>query len=446
MPLSKKDYINRVNDMSSHDIALGIRENIVTFAELQETGEFTAIKQREVKKVLESWQQEDVDYDAAATSEDLEAFLVKYPNSLRRSNVEARLDAILQNIESEQRSKLEDYKRDSNKVPADSAIKTLGEKNVRMLCDHYGLDFDVVANFEYPQLIFNEIPKSKDDIPEGYTDVFFWGIPSSGKSCALAAILSTMKEEYSIVSPEKMKFGSSYRDSLTNIFRDNIGYLPARTARDRTQYMPFYFKERGKEHHKKMSFFELSGEVFELFWEKESGVEILNPESKQDAEEAFKTVELLLSCSNPKIHFFFIDYSTETEKGAKHGLTQDNFLTAATNYFRNNHGVLSRNTKAIITVITKADTISGVNEEERKMVAEEFLKSKFGNFYYFIEDVCKKNNIKRGNLLFSIGDVYFKRICRIDRSYSQKFIRKIIELVNDNKDTFLSRIFNFFRQ
>lgn len=33
-----------------------------------------------------------------------------------------------------------------------------------------------------------------DSIPDEFTEVYFWGIPASGKTCALGGILSAAKE------------------------------------------------------------------------------------------------------------------------------------------------------------------------------------------------------------------------------------------------------------
>jgi hypothetical protein len=57
-----------------------------------------------------------------------------------------------------------------------------------------------------------------------------------------------------------------------------------------------------------------------------------------------------------------------------------------------------------------------------------------------------KNGIKRGNLLFSIGDVYFKRICKLNTYYSEKFIEQLMNLVVPERNDVVTKVKKFFRK
>jgi hypothetical protein len=310
------------------------------------------------------------------------------------------------------------------------------------LCEQLGIDYNVVVNYDEPELRFNDTPKDPKDIPPGHTDVFFWGIPSSGKTCALSVILRTMKDKYTITNPSiETKFGATYRDSLVNLFNSKgTGYLPAATQKDRTQYMPFLLKRRNESNYRQVSFFELSGEVFKYFYELEHRSEILEEGDRGNVKNAFETLNLLLNSNNQKIHFFFIDYKQET-KGIrdKHNLTQENYLNAAATYFRDKNDIFKKKTDAVFVIVTKADEIK---EENKSELAKRFLSDNFGSFMDVIKNRCKEDRVDFNVAMFSIGDVYFKGICKINYSYAENIIEKLLEKIKPARETMLFRILN----
>lgn len=67
-----------------------------------------------------------------------------------------------------------------------------------------------------------------DEIHKQSTEVYFWGIPSSGKSCALGAILSVAANGRIARSmdPDTESQGYGYMNYLINLFHDGrIGTL-----------------------------------------------------------------------------------------------------------------------------------------------------------------------------------------------------------------------------
>ncbi len=338
-----------------------------------------------------------------------------------------------------------------NDYKPDELINELGEDIVRDLCTDLGIDYQVVLSYDEPELKFNDIPQTVDDIPTGYTDVFFWGIPSSGKTCALATILRTMKDKYTITSPSlEKKFGATYRDSLINIFNNQTAYLPAATQKDRTQYMPLLLKRRNEDKYRQISFFELSGEVFKYFHELENNSNILADDDRGNIEKAFETLDILLRSKNQKIHFFFIDYQQET-KGVrdKHNLTQENYLNAAATYFRDREDIFKKKTDAVYVVVTKSDQIKSDNEstshlngEIRTQLAGRFLSENFGNFMDVIKHRCKKDSVDFNVKIFSIGDVYFKSICKINYYYATNIVEDLLKKVRPAGESRISKWFN----
>src|SRR5690606_29445436 len=183
------------------------------------------------------------------------------------------------------------------------------------------------------------------------------------------------------------------------------------------------------EGYRKLSFFELSGEVFRYFYELAHNTKIMSDSDREEVLKAFETVKLILNNNSRKIHLFFIDYS-RGDNVDKYGLTQKDYLAAAKTYFANHKNILKDKTDALYVIVTKADEIEGENDDERTEKAKRFLQSQFSGFLDELETQCKKSTIKFQIKIFSIGDVFFKRIARINTKYSQKLIEDLLEAID----------------
>jgi len=439
--MEKQDYIDQIENLDAEQIAEGISEGMVTFDELRETGEFAASKQRSVKSILKK--KDDDAFCSANSIDELAHYLAVFPDGNHAAEAQAKIQQIQDEEEAyelrmlERERMLREIREDINEYVPDEIVDVLSEDDLNMLCDEIGIDAYVVRHYAPPQLRHNDIPKNKNDVPAGYTDIFFWGIPSSGKTCALAAILSTMKKDHTMEAPDtEKKFGAPYRDSLVNIFRNDIGSLPERTNVDRTQYMPFLFYKRGEKNKRKISFFELSGEMFKHFYDEVNGTETVDESQKDEIEMSFAALQLLLNSNNQKIHFFFIDYNQEVQHTDSN---QSRYLEAAATYFRDRNQIFKKKTDAVYVVITKSDEIKG---DDRTETAKSFLQENFGSFMDVLKNLCKRNSVDFKVKLFSIGDVYFKRICKIDRSYSNDIIQDLLNRIKPESNNIFKKFFN----
>lgn len=432
------EYINQFDNLSAEQIVdliiigRGISFDNVRRVAAERYLDFGHEKQTKVKQYYDD---RDIEtYNKCLSNEDLERYIKIFPEGNYVNKAKERINEFLL-----RREKIDKIIKDINGYTPSEILGRDGGGSVKLsdedlndLCNEIGIEASIVKNYKSPILKFDDVPEKESDIPSDFTDVFFWGIPSSGKTCALAAILNTMKNEYTVKSPEiKRKLGTKYRDSLTNIFKtkyNEIGYLPeVGTSIDNTQYMPFLLTERGENKMRKISFFELSGELFKYFYEVSNYSKLdLDADKRELINSSFATLELLLKSNNQKIHFFFIDYNQETKHSVDEvGLTQSNYLEAAKSYFEDNDKILQKKTDAIYVVITKSDELTNNKNDN----PEKFLKDNFGSFIDVLEHQCKDNSIKFKIKLFSIGKVFFKRICKIDRSYSREIIEDLLEKI-----------------
>lgn len=445
--MDKEEYIANIEDLTIEQIVEAITKGIVSFEDFQKTGEFDHSRQKSVRALLN--EKDDKAFASANNISEFQNYISVFSEGKHKAEALAKIqkikdeeERIIRNREEQERM-LREIKQNINEYTPDEIIEKLSKDVLNELCAELKIDPQIIINYQAPPLRFNDIPKNENEIPLGYTDIFFWGIPSSGKTCALSAILSTIKKDYSMEEPDcETKFGSTYRKSLVNIFHSDSGYLPGRTNEDRTQYMPFLFYKRGERNKRRISFFELSGEVFKYFFERVNNTKIISDDDRESIEQSFNSLELLLNSNNQKIHFFFIDYNQETKHTIDdNGLTQDDYLSAAATYFRDNNDIFKKRTDAVYVVVTKSDEIK-VENTTRAAKAKSFLEDNFGGFMDVLKNQCYRNSVDFDVKLFSIGDVYFKKICKINRAHSTNIINDLLDRVRPISNNRFKDFFN----
>lgn len=292
-------------------------------------------------------------------------------------------------------------------------------------------------NIRTPQLVLGQSPES---IPDGYTEVYFWGIPGSGKTTALSAILSTASKAgyLSFASGP----GYNYMTQLKNMFIDGRSFMPAPSKVDQTQYLPFSLKKPSESSGRSISLIELSGEIFECFYFYNANIEFPTETHKN----TFNLLNKFLTSSNRKIHFFFIDYGKGNKQDDR-GYVQSDYLDAASLYFNNiSNKIFGKSTDAVYIVLTKSDLMN-CQMDERAANAKEYLtndENGYKSFVNTLKDNCKKHSINSGKLTFepfSLGNVYFQQICDFDSTTSHKIINILMDRVQPTKKSILD-IFN----
>jgi hypothetical protein len=459
-----KVFINKLVEWSATDVVNFISKKNISYDlfsdEVKKQGGWdSAEKRKNVQAILK--QKDEDAYSVALEANTVEAFqkyLLQFPNGNHSDDVQDKIH-LLYHIARAEELKREEYMRmlhEINDNINEFDIDDISEIDDNVISDilknrRYdtrGVDIKMIRKYIEPKLRFNDIPQNEDDVPVGYTDVFFWGIPSSGKTCALSAIFSTIKKDYTMAAPDcEKKFGATYRDSLINIFRNDCGYLPGRTNTDQTQYMPFLFYKKDEKHKRKISFLEVSGEVFRYFYEVSNNTKIIPDSERDNIEKSFRTIDLLLKSNNQKIHFFFIDYNQETKNAVdKYNLTQSNYLEAAANYFRDakdKNGkpvdIFKKKTDAVYVVVTKSDEIKG---SDRAKSAKLFLDENFGSFMRELKNQSANHSVKFQVKLFSIGDVIFKKICIINRNYANDIINTLLDRVKPENNNVFRKFLN----
>jgi hypothetical protein len=471
---SKAYYLTHVSETEPQEIAEAIMAGVVSFEELQDTMDFSGKQQGVVRDLLSlknaignatsvlelddllrrpNLPQEDRDkisqrilhlkaveeealFNFAKNVKDYQDFITKYPSSIFLRQAREKIEELSLSEKIEREKAINKILDNIHNEDVEVIRKKYGEETLKQICDRLNINYTDVLNIRDVKINnTGDKPQSVSQIPTDFTDVFFWGLPSSGKSCALASIFNTLKNEYVIIDPSIPQiFGRPYRVDLSGLFnKDGIGYLPQQTPINAidTHYMPFVIKDRNSDKKINLSFFEISGEIFKLF---KLLVDDTNATIHPNIQPTLDLLNTVLISPNPKIHFFFIDYQHEKNVENKVGIreSQEAFLDGAAQYFKRTHDIFRHHTLSIHIVITKADLLP---KGDRKKEAENFLNENFGSFVEQIKLLKVENSIQNKTKVFpfSIGDVYFNSMCRLNPNDPKLIIETLLSEIKPKK-------------
>jgi len=359
------------------------------------------------------------------TIESYKEYLAKYPNGSYVDNARTMISAIKQEEEKDCEKRLEIIRSISNN-PNDyttTQIKNLINAKTITRSDllESGIPLGIIdAVYTYPDTYNLDIGSTPQQIPTGYTEVYFWGDPGSGKTCAISGILS--KAERMGILDTHAGPGYGYMNQLKNIFTNTIGYLPNfGTADDVTQCLQFDLKdEEGKKH--PITFIELSGEIFKFYYYR-----LIKKSMNPEREETFRKLTRLMNSSNRKVHFFVFDLQKDPMKVDSLGLRQHDYLDAAQKYFKETN-IFKESTDAIYIIATKSDLLD-CNVDQRADAARDLLREHYPSFVDVLKDACKSFKINDNRDLrvvpFTLGDVYFNFLCKFNDRSSLEIIRTL---------------------
>jgi hypothetical protein len=437
--MEREEILRQVEDLTSEKLFDFICQGKLTLDELRETGNLDASKRRAIL-VLQKERElvEDITWESLrSTEEGCRTYLEQFSAGKYISEAKMLIEKWKkerERIEKEREELLNKFRSNPNSFQP-YEVKTLLKDGAISREDLIiaGIPVDIIDNLNNVRTPSLNMGKTPDSIPEGYTEVYFWGIPGSGKTCVLSSILSTADEKgYLEIATGP---GYDYMTHLKNIFRNPVSFLPPPSAVDSTQYLPFALK-KNNDNPRSVSLIELSGEVFQCFFYKNASLEMPTPQH----EETLNKLLNFLDGNNRKIHFFFIDYQKENNLDTD-GYTQADYLQAAATYFQNND-IFKNSTDAIYIVITKSDLMK--QEDKLNHLNDYLLDNRYTAFIESLKTRCKEHCINSGELLathFSLGNVYFNQICSFDDDTSKNIIDILVRRIKPNKKSILD-VFN----
>lgn len=270
-------------------------------------------------------------------------------------------------------------------------------------------------------------PQTLDNIHTESTEIYFWGIPSSGKSCIIGAILSCLADIPNVtITPKVECNGFDYLTTLRDCFSTNdIISLPPGTKTQDFYEMGFdLVDEKNKRH--PITMIDLAGELVKAIYVKNTEPKSLNDSHRQ----ALSILDNILGSTaskNHKIHFFVVEYGAERKFYEGH--TQLAYLQSTIAYL-NNLNVFTRNTDAIYLIVTKTDKAPFARDPDRMVRYKEYVDTQLGQFSNALYGICrdKKNEIGiYDRFLFTLGDVCFRKYCRVNRVPAIQITKEIIQ-------------------
>jgi GTPase SAR1 family protein len=259
------------------------------------------------------------------------------------------------------------------------------------------------------------------------TDVYFVGLPGTGKSTMLAGLLYNAYEDGILISDTSSKQGYLYQNYIVDKLEN--GVLPHPTEKGSFNYIALDLKDiDGRSH--PFNMVEVPGELFEKI--------IDNPD--------IDSFIHYIKNQNKKILIFTIDSLVHLNKNKYLKTRRHNQRLVYGNLidiFKRN-GVLEK-TDAIYIVANKFDALKQIrykndNRPDIKL-ADDFIQNDFSGFFAQCVNAKKlsRNEFKIRMIPFSIGEVVYTYILkRNEKKYSDYLIKKLIEdsFIIDKKSKF----------
>jgi len=270
-------------------------------------------------------------------------------------------------------------------------------------------------------------PPSVPVVNKVSAEVYFWGIPASGKTCALGAILSvanTDRVTKGMVKDNSCQ-GYGYMQHLSEMFRDEerVGVLPEGTATTNTYAMSFDLVDKDDRLHP-ITCVDLAGELVECM----SRSDARQPLSTMQEQALATLTDLLVAnrSKNRKIHFFVLEYGGENRLYG--GLSQATLLDGALRYIEST-GIFARDTDAVYLMFTKVDR-AGVKGAALVDTLRRYTERYYSGFYNGLSRICRENEINGGvveRIPFTMGDVCFQDFCLFRGSAAALVVKELLK-------------------
>ena len=301
--------------------------------------------------------------------------------------------------------------------------------------------------------IYEAMQHSEAECPEGFTDVYFFGIPSTGKTCVLMGLSCTSSLQVNLASS-----GAPYVEALRQY--TDYGMTVPHTPGDFVTTLKATISEKKDDMVIKhnVNLVEMSGEEFAFG--------ITNNEAREFSFEEMGTgVTELLRNDNRKVFFLIIDPTTnivrfnreydeyDEQTGEKiHKLkyavvNQKILMQKIVNIFQDpaNSDIMKK-VDSIHIIVTKADTLGEPLQRDDKAL-EVFNKNYGMNIVPPLVDVCRDYNINSNSnyrpklFTFSLGTFYVGGLYEYEETDSDKLVNAIMNATGgERQKTFWDKV------
>lgn len=293
-------------------------------------------------------------------------------------------------------------------------------------------DAIVRRDYDLPQLQIENL----GDYPLDRTDIYFLGIPASGKSSVLAGLFYNLYREgiaeyVPQFNAEGLDLCQEYYWGLLKAIDSNK--LPTSTQEETISFIKLDIMPPGTGKMNKVTMMEISGESFKKLANAHvCGADIW---TKLGAGQCLKN-------TNRKLLFFLVDYSVVLGYSNDYKtIDQENILLNALTVFKSdgsgeNHqiGCTMSKVDTVAVIVTKCDLMPDVKTAEDRMdVAFDYFTTKFRAFMNDLSNTCEKFGINKANrhtpyiITFSLGRFYVGNTMVYDGTDSKRIADFIIK-------------------
>lgn len=287
--------------------------------------------------------------------------------------------------------------------------------------------------FELPQI------NSFDAFPQDRTDIYFLGVPRSGKSSVLAGLFNAMDtngnwEYVPNIDAEGRDSSLAYYNGLIKAIHAKKPPFP--TAHDTINYInidvPHAAGTRGTA---TLNFVEISGECFRNL-----------ANSLGDGKDMWNQLgaSRVLANNNRKVLFFLLDYNVilghqdgislyDQQEALKNALIILSHDGSGANHKK---GCTLSKVDSVGVILTKADLMNTPDRRERTKIAVDYLNTNFRSFMNILTKACQDFNINRADknapyiMTFSLGQFYPGNTMLFDPADSLELAANIESLVS----------------
>jgi len=256
----------------------------------------------------------------------------------------------------------------------------------------------------FPDII--ELPALRNNA----TDVYFLGMPGSGKSTMLASLMSYGDRHRLYKRNTINRHGTEYLNDLIMGF--DQGYLPKSTQLKFVNYIAVDFRHSEKENvYQQLNFLDMAGEQFKSVAEK--GVH------------NFRAYQEYFKNDNPKCLIFMLDYFDK--RIARQDLLRQNINLQQVLAVLEDFGILER-TEFVYLVVTKADLFP---TEDKTQFVKDYVERDYGNFFMTCKEYKNKYGFKLKYFPYSIGPTVFSYILKESNPLDNPFLDYYPKLLSD---------------
>lgn len=255
---------------------------------------------------------------------------------------------------------------------------------------------------------------------EGNTDIYFFGVPGSGKTCVLAGLMSLSGQLGFDFDPRGEGGGGPYATELCNYARSSM--LPPKTDQTFIQVIDCTIDDEEHNSHN-ISIIEMGGEKTRdfAFMQNATSLEDLGPGAAG-----------LLQNDNNKVIFFVIDPTNEKyvvmDDGSEQLIKQDNVLNCVASLLAKNDKLM-RKVTAIHIILTKSDTLG--EYADAHVIEDRLTQQGYKAVMSRIKKICETYDINKatgfqvGLFPFCVGKFMPGDVYTFDETDSLKILRVI---------------------